>query len=154
MKRTLISACLLGVKCRHNGRDSKSEDVMKRFEGEELIPVCPEQLGGLSTPRPPAEIVGGDGADVLDGSAAVITVDGEDRTREFLHGAHQALEIAKSHNAAHAILKSKSPSCGCGQIYDGAFTGKLGDGDGVTAALLRRNGIQVTTEAEIETQES
>ena len=87
MKRVLISACLLGKKCRHNGRDSKSEDVMKRFEGEELIPVCPEQLGGLSTPRPPAEIVGGDGADVLDGSAAVITVDGEDRTREFLHGA-------------------------------------------------------------------
>ena len=72
----------------------------------------------------------------------------------FCTARHQALEIAKSHNAAHAILKSKSPSCGCGQIYDGAFTGKLGDGDGVTAALLRRHGIQVTTEAEIETQES
>ena len=153
MKRVLISACLLGVKCRHNGRDSKSEEVLERFGGDELVPVCPEQLGGLSTPRPPAEIVGGDGADVIDGSASVITVDGEDRTSEFLGGARQALEIAKSHNAAHAVLKSKSPSCGCGQIYDGAFTGKLGVGDGVTAALLRRHGIKVTTEIDIETDE-
>ena len=154
MKRVLISACLLGVKCRHNGCDSKSEEVMERFEGEKLIRVCPEQLGGLPTPRPPAEIVGGDGADVLDGAASVISVDGEDKTSEFLHGAHQALEIAKAHNATHAIFKSKSPSCGCGQIYDGSFTGKLGDGDGVTAALLRRHGIQVMTETEIEAQES
>lgn len=154
MKKVLISACLLGVKCRHNGRDSKSEDVMERFEGEELVPVCPEQLGGLPTPRPPAEIVGGDGADVLDGSASVITVDGEDKTREFLGGAHQTLEIAKSHNAAHAVLKSKSPSCGCGRIYDGSFTGEFGEGDGVTASLLRRHGIQVMTEADIETDES
>ena len=124
------------------------------FEGEELIPVCPEQLGGLSTPRPPAEIVGGDGADVLDGCASVITVEGEDKTREFLDGAHQTLEIAKSQNAAHAILKSRSPSCGCGRIYNGTFTGALGDGDGVTASLLRRHGIQVMTEADIETDES
>ena len=154
MKRVLISACLLGVKCRHNGRDSKSEEVMERFEGEELLPVCPEQLGGLSTPRPPAEIVGGDGADVLDGCASVITVDSEDKTREFLSGAHQTLEIAKSQSATHAVLKSNSPSCGCGRIYDGTFTGELGDGDGVTAALLRRQGIQVMTEADIETDES
>ena len=154
MKRVLISACLLGVKCRHNGRDSKSEEVMERFGGGELIPVCPEQLGGLSTPRPPAEIVGGDGAAVLDGCASVITVDGEDKTLEFLSGAHQTLEIAKSHNAAHAVLKSNSPSCGCGRIYDGTFTGELGDGDGVTAALLRRHGIKVMTEADIETDES
>ena len=151
MKRVLISACLLGVKCRHNGRDSKSEEVLERFGGDELIRVCPEQLGGLSTPRPPAEIVDGDGADVLDGSASVITVDGEDKTSEFLGGAHQALEIAKSHNATHAVLKSKSPSCGCGQIYDGTFSGNLGVGDGVTAALLRRHGINVTTETEVET---
>ena len=124
------------------------------FEGEELIPVCPEQLGGLSTPRPPAEIVGGDGADVLNGCASVITVEGEDKTREFLDGAHQTLEIAKSQNAAHAVLKSRSPSCGCGRIYNGTFTGELGDGDGVTASLLRRHGIQVMTEADIETDES
>ena len=127
---------------------------MERLGGDELVPVCPEQLGGLSTPRPPAEIVGGDGADVLDGSASVITVDGEDKTSEFLGGAHQTLEIAKSHNAAHAVLKSKSPSCGCGQIYDGTFSGKLGAGDGVTAVLLRRHGISVMTEADIETDES
>lgn len=154
MKKVLISACLLGVKCRHNGRDSKSEEVMERFEGEELVPVCPEQLGGLSTPRPPAEIVGGDGEDVLNGCASVITVEGEDKTREFLDGAHQTLEIAKSHNTTHAVLKSKSPSCGCGQIYDGSFTSKLSVGDGVTAALLRRHGIHVITEADIETDES
>ena len=154
MKRVLISACLLGVKCRHNGRDSKSEEVMGRFGGDELVPVCPEQLGGLSTPRPPAEIVGGDGADVLDGSASVITVDGEDKTSEFLGGAYQTLEIAKSHNAMHAVLKSKSPSCGCGRIYDGTFTRKLGNGDGVTAALLRRHGIHVMSEADIETNDS
>ena len=127
---------------------------MEKFEGEELIPVCPEQLGGLSTPRPPAEIVGGDGVDVLDGCASVITVEGEDKTSEFLGGAHQTLEIAKSQNAAHAVLKSRSPSCGCGRIYDGSFTGELGDGDGVTAALLRRHGIRVMTEADIETDES
>ena len=154
MTKVLISACLLGVKCRHNGRDSKSEEVMQRVEGDELIPVCPEQLGGLSTPRPPAEIVGGDGADVLDGCASVITVEGEDKTGEFLGGAHQTLEIAKSQNATHAVLKSRSPSCGCGRIYDGTFTGELGDGDGVTAALLRRHGIQVITEADLETREA
>lgn len=128
--------------------------MTEMFEGEELIPVCPEQLGGLSTPRPPAEIVGGDGTDVLDGCASVITVEGEDKTREFLDGAHQTLEIAKSQNAAHAVLKSRSPSCGCGRIYNGTFTGELGDGEGVTAALLRRHGIQVMTEADIETDES
>ena len=153
MKKVLISACLSGVKCRHNGRDSKSEEAMERFKEEELVPVCPEQLGGLSTPRPPAEIVGGDGADVLDGCASVITVDGEDKTSEFLGGAHQTLEIATSHNATHAVLKSNSPSCGCGQIYDGSFTSKLSKGDGVTAALLRRHGIHVMTETESEIDE-
>lgn len=127
---------------------------MEKFEGQELIPVCPEQLGGLSTPRPPAEIVGGDGGDVLDRCASVITVQGEDKTREFLCGAHQTLEIAKSHNATAAVLKSNSPSCGCGLIYDGTFTGELVDGDGVTSALLRRQGIQVMTDADIETDES
>lgn len=153
MKKVLISACLLGVKCRHNGRDSKSERVTKTFEADELIPICPEQSGGLPTPRPATEIVGGDGADVLDGAARVITVGGEDKTEAFLHGAHQGLEIAEIHNATHAVLKSKSPSCGCGTIYDGSFTGNLADGDGVTAALFRRHGIEIMTEAEIEVQE-
>lgn len=126
---------------------------MKTFEADELIPICPEQLGGLPTPRPPAEIVGGDGADVLDGVACVITVDGENKTEAFLHGAHQALEIAETHNATHAVLKSKSPSCGCGQVHDGSFAGNLIAGDGVTTALFRRHGIEIMTEAEIELQE-
>ena len=107
-------------------------------------------MGELSTPRPAAEIVGGDGADVLDGKARVVTVDGEDKTEAFLAGAYRALEIAQAHRATHAILKSKSPSCGCGQIYDGSFTGTLADSDGVTAALFRRHGIEITTEEDLE----
>ena len=153
MRKILISACLLGVQCRHNGCDSKSESVMGTFEADELIPICPEQFGGLPPPRPPAEIVGGDGADVLDGNARVMTVERENKTEAFLHGAQQALEIAERHNATYAVLKSKSPSCGCGQVYDGSFVGNVTAGDGVTAALFRRHGIEIMTEAEIEVQE-
>lgn len=152
MKKIVISACLIGEKCRYNGLDSKSQAVMNRFEEGSLIQICPEQMGGLSTPRPAAEIVGGDGADVIDGKARVITVDGEDKTAAFLAGAYRALESAQAHRATHAILKSKSPSCGCGKIYDGSFTGKLTDNDGVTAALFRRHGIKIMTEEDLENE--
>ncbi|MCZ6676474.1 MAG: DUF523 domain-containing protein [Candidatus Poribacteria bacterium] len=150
MKKVIVSACLIGVKCRYNGLDSKIEQVASRFGESELIPICPEQMGGLPTPRPPAEVVGGDGDDVLDGKARVITADGEDKTEAFLRGAYRALKIAQAHGATHAILKSKSPSCGCGQIYDGSFAGNLTDGDGVTAALFRRHGIKIITEKELD----
>ena len=150
MKKIVISACLIGEKCRYNGHDSKSEAVTNKFDVDSLIQICPEQMGGLSTPRPAAEIVGGDGEAVLDGKAQVVTVDGEDRTEAFLAGAYRALEIAQAQGATHAILKSKSPSCGCGQIYDGSFTGNLTDSDGVTAALLRRHGIEIMTEEDLE----
>ncbi len=150
MKKIVISACLIGVQCRYNGLDSKSEQVTQEFGANELIPICPEQLGGLPTPRPPAEIVGEDGDDVLDGKARVVTADGEDKTEAFLCGAHRALEIAQAHDATHAMLKSKSPSCGCGQIYDGSFSGNLTNGVGVTAALFRRHGIQIITEKDLE----
>lgn len=152
MKKIVISACLIGEKCRYNGRDSKSEAITNKFDVDSLIQICPEQMGGLSTPRPAAEIVGGDGDAVLDGRARVITVDGADRTEAFLAGAYRALEIAQAHGATHAILKSKSPSCGCGQIYDGSFTGNLTDSDGVTAALFRRHGIEIMTEADLENE--
>jgi len=152
MKKIVISACLIGEKCRYNGLDSKSEAVTDKFEANSLIQICPEQMGGLSTPRPAAEIVGGNGADVLDGRARVVTIDGEDKTEAFLAGAYRALEIAQAHGATHAILKSKSPSCGCGKIYDGSFTGDLIDSDGVTAALFRRNDIKITTEEDLENE--
>lgn len=119
------------------------------MEKEGLIPVCPEVFGGLTTPRTPNEIVGGDGDDVIDGEAKVITKDGEDVTEEFIKGARRALEIARIFNIKKAILKQRSPSCGNGKIYDGTFSGNLIEGDGVTAALFKRNGIEVISEEDL-----
>ena len=141
----VISACLLGVRCRYDGGDSRNETAIKQAEQSELIPVCPEESGGLPTPRPPAEIVGGDGGDVLDGKAKVMTADGADVTEAYLKGAHHALRVAQSNAATHVVLKARSPSCGCGNIYDGTFSGTLTSGDGVTTALLKRHGITVTS---------
>ncbi|MCY4404341.1 MAG: DUF523 domain-containing protein [Candidatus Poribacteria bacterium] len=141
--KMLVSACLLGVNCRYDGGNSRNENALKQQETDELIPVCPEEAGGLPTPRPAVEIVGGDGNDVLDGKARVKTADGQDKTKEFLEGAQHALELAQSQGATSVIFKSRSPSCGCGQVYDGSFSGTLISGDGVTAALLKRHGIEV-----------
>ena len=146
MKKVVVSACLVGVKCRYNGLDCGDRRLISKFAEREFIPICPEQIGGLPTPRPPVEIIGGAGEEVLDGSARVVTAGGEDRTEMFIQGAYRALKIAREHGATQAVFKSKSPSCGCGQIYDGSFTGRLTDGDGVTAALLRRHGLEVVTE--------
>lgn len=141
--KILISACLLGVNCRYDGGNSRDKDAIKRHQHDELVPVCPEEAGGLPTPRPAVEIVGGDGNDVLDGKARVLTADGVDKTEEFLKGAQIALELAQSEGATSVLLKSKSPSCGCGEIYDGTFSKTLVSGDGVTTALLKRHGIEV-----------
>ena len=143
--KVMISACLMGVRCRYDGGHSRNETVMNRKKTYQLIPVCPEESGGLPTPRPPAEIVGGDGNDVLKGKAKVMTADGTDVTEAYLRGAHHALEVAQSHGATQVILKARSPSCGCGDIYDGTFSGTLTSGDGVTTALLKRHGITVTS---------
>ena len=143
MKKILVSACLIGVNCRYDGDNSCNENVVNRMKTDELVPVCPEEAGGLPTPRPPVEIVGGDGNDVLDGKAKVLTADGEDKTEAFLKGARHALQLAQSQGATCVILKSRSPSCGCGTIYDGSFSGTLTSGDGVTTALLKRHGIKV-----------
>ena len=107
-------------------------------------------LGGLDTPRSPAEIQGGDGFDVLCGKAKVVNKAGEDVTAQYVKGAEIVLELCKKYGVTEAVLKEKSPSCGCGRIYDGTFTGTLTDGDGVTAALMKENGIKVYGESELE----
>jgi uncharacterized protein YbbK (DUF523 family) len=112
----------------------------------EVLPVCPEQLGGLPTPRPPAEIVGGSGEDVLDGQARVITRDGQDVTDNYLRGALEVLRLAQLAGVDEAILKERSPSCASTEIYDGTFSGTLRPGCGVTTALLRRHGIRVVSD--------
>lgn len=145
----LISACLLGIKCAWDGTDKyRNGKVIEALKNDELIPVCPEQLGGLDTPRLPQEIQGCSGEDVLDGRCRVRNVNGEDVTRQFIGGAVETLRTAQRFNIRQFIGKSGSPSCGCGQIYDGTFSKTLTDGNGVTAALLRRNGIKIISEEE------
>lgn len=145
----IVSACLAGLNCKYNGKNNIDERIVKLLAEGKCIPVCPEQLGGCTTPRPTAEISGGTGSDVLDGRCRVLTSDGEDVTDKFLKGAYETLEIAKISGIEKAVLKSRSPSCGCRRIYDGTFTGKLRDGNGVTAELMERNGIQIMTEDDL-----
>lgn len=144
----IISACLCGINTRYDGKNNLDEKIVKLLKEGKALLVCPEQLGGLPTPRPPYEIFGGSGACVLDGKCKVISVNGDDGTDKFIKGAKETLKIAKELNSKIAILKSKSPSCGKGEIYDGSFSGKKIKGNGVTAELLIRNGINVYTEDE------
>ncbi|HEY4533717.1 MAG TPA: DUF523 domain-containing protein [Fusobacterium sp.] len=139
-EKILISACLLGIPCRYDGRDNKIKNLTLLQEQFELIPVCPEQLGGLSTPRCPCEIQ----------KNKVISREGKDYTREFQKGAEESLKLAKQWNIKTALLKAKSPSCGFGQIYDGSFSRKLITGNGLTAALLEKEGIQIFSETELD----
>lgn len=145
----IISACLCGIDTRYDGKNNLNKNAVRLLEEGKAIIVCPEQLGGLSTPRPPHEIVGGAGAEVLDRKAKVISIEGRDGTEQFIKGAEATLEIARKVNADIAILKAKSPSCGKGKIYDGSFSGIKKDGNGVTSELLIRNGIKVYTEEEL-----
>lgn len=147
----LVSACLLGHRVRYDGAESASDsDILARWRAQGRVRAfCPEVAGGLSTPRPPAEIVGGTGEDVLDGTARVLTEAGADVTEAFLRGAHHALRAALDAGAKLALLKSKSPSCGAHQIYDGTFSASRRPGRGVTSALLARHGIHVFTEHEL-----
>lgn len=141
-----VSACLAGVPCRYDGGSNYCEAAGLRVALGEALCICPECLGGLSIPREPAEIVGGSAEDVLAGHARVLTKSGVDVTEAFVQGAYAALEFCKIHGIKEAILKAKSPSCGCGMIYDGTFSGHLIAGNGVAAALLRQNGIAVRVE--------
>lgn len=148
----LVSSCLCGEKCKYNGGDNLNEEVLEYLAKEEVIQVCPEVLGGLSTPRTPAEIVGGTAKDVLQGKAKVMTQSGEDVTSAFIRGAHEALNLAKRYQVKKAILKAKSPSCGKGKVYDGTFRGQLIVGNGITAEMLLEEGIEIMTEVEVMTQ--
>jgi uncharacterized protein YbbK (DUF523 family) len=139
-KPILCSACLLGVKCAYDGEIHLKESVLKLLGKENLIPVCPEQLGGLTTPRIESEIQGGD---------KVVNKKGEDVTEQFKRGAEETLKIAKLLNVEKAILKQRSPSCGGGQIYDGSFSKKVISGDGFTTRLLKENGIEVISEEDL-----
>ena len=134
--RILVSACLLGVCCRYDGQSKACPAVLELLKDHELIPVCPEQLGGLPTPRPPAEIQGD----------RVINREGIDVTAQYKKGAEEAARLYQLLRCDCAVLKARSPSCGCGEIYDGSFSGALISGNGITAQALNRLGIRVLTE--------
>lgn len=136
----LCSACLLGIDCKNNGRNNRDKKVLKLAKKEILIPVCPEQFGGLSTPREKS---------AQKSRKKVITESGKDVTKNFVKGAEEVLKIAKTLGVKEAILKQRSPSCGSGQIYDETFSRKIIKGDGVTTALLKRNRIKVISEEEL-----
>lgn len=138
-EKILISACLIGVNCKYNGGNNENELVTEYIKDKEIIIICPEIMGGLSTPRNPSEIK-------LD---KVITNKGQDVTENFKKGAEEALKLAKKFNVKKALLKSKSPSCGSNCIYDGTFTNTLIEGDGLTTKLLKQNGIEVITEKDL-----
>ncbi|MEO3944094.1 DUF523 domain-containing protein [Gorillibacterium sp. CAU 1737] len=146
----LVSACLAGMKVRYDGRDNLVETLGRFIEEGRALPVCPEVLGGLSTPREPAEIVGGTGEDVLDGHARIIDRTGCDVTTEFVSGAYEALRVAREAKATVVVLKESSPSCGSSRIYDGTHSGHKIPGMGVTAALLQREGIRVFSENQLD----
>jgi uncharacterized protein YbbK (DUF523 family) len=150
--KILVSACLLGNKVRYDANDvPTTSDLLDKWNAEgRLVSFCPEVAGGLSVPRLPAEIQSDDGNAVLDGTAKVLDNQGNDVSENFINGAKKALEAANSNNVKVAILKSKSPSCGSSFIYDGTFSSVQKVGQGVTTALLERNGIKVFSDLEIE----
>lgn len=137
--KILVSACLLGVSCRYDGKSKTYPLVAELCRRHQVVPVCPEIMGGLPTPRVPAERRG----------EQVVTQQGGDVTENYCRGAQQVLHLAKTLDCTAAVLKERSPSCGSGQIYDGSFTGTLTDGWGVAAQLLRENGICVVGESQL-----
>lgn len=143
-----ISACLVGIPCRYDGGTCFCLPAAALAARMGAVIVCAEVAGGLPTPRRPAEIIGGSGADVLDGLARVQDADGADVTEAFLAGALRAVELVERAGVRAAILKEGSPACGVRRIHRGAFDGSLGAGEGVTAALLRRHGIRIFSDEE------
>ncbi len=142
----LISGCLSGDNPSYDGTVKANKKMRTLVEKNKAIPVCPELLGGLKVPRERNEIFGASGEDVIAGKCRVISESGRDVTENFIRGAETVLSIAKKYNIKKAVLKSKSPACGCGQIYDGTFKARLIKGDGVVSALLKMNGIEVVDE--------
>ncbi|MEX3774441.1 DUF523 domain-containing protein [Pseudomonas sp. MYb118] len=150
MHKVLVSRCLLGHRVRYDGGASGPFDQLQQWlDDGRVVPLCPEVAGGLPTPRAAAEIPGGQGVQVLDGQASVITTEGEDVSAQFLAGAQQALALVQAHGIRIAVLKANSPSCGNRLTYDGTFSGVKVSGEGVTAALLTRHGVQVFSELEL-----
>lgn len=139
MEIILVSACLLGTNCKYNGKNNKNDKILEYIKDKYVIPICPEVFGGLSIPRIPSEIK----------DNSVINKEGIDVTKYFVNGSKKTLDIAKAFDIKKAILKQKSPSCGCGKIYDGTFSGNIIDGDGITTRLLKENGIEVITEEDL-----
>ncbi len=142
----LISACLLGKNCKYSGKSNKNSKLISILHNSKLIPVCPEELGGLPTPRTPAEIIKGNGIDVLNGKARILNRNGNDITENFLKGAKAVKDIVQGDSITLAIMKEGSPSCGVKEIYDGTFSGKKIAGIGVCTALLKDLGITVISE--------
>ena len=132
----LISACLVGINCKYNGGNNYNEKAFELVRSGKAIPICPEQLGGLKTPRDPAEIK------IVNQKRCVIDNKGNDVTDNFQKGAKEVLELAKKLNVEKVVLQSRSPSCGVGKIYSGDFDKKLIDGNGILAQLLIENGIE------------
>ena len=135
-----VSSCLLGIKCKYNGESNFNIKIDKLREKHTIVPICPEVLGGLSTPRVPSEIIG----------SKVVNQNGVDVTLNYINGAKKALDILKENNIDVVILKSKSPSCGKDYIYDGSFTHTLVNGDGITTRLFKKNGIKIYSENDFE----
>lgn len=138
-----VSACLLGINCKYNGGNNFNQKIFNLVKEGKAIPICPEQLGGLKTPRKPSEIK------VIDGKRYVINNEGEDVTENFEKGANEVLELARKLNIKKAVLQPRSPSCGVNKIYSGNFDKQLVDGNGITADLLIKNGIEVITPDEL-----
>lgn len=151
MQKILVSRCLLGHRVRYDGGSHGPFDLLARWQAQgRVVALCPEVAGGLPTPRPPAEIAGGRGGRVLDGTSQVFTVHGEDVSAAFIRGAEQAVELVRAHDIRLAILKARSPSCGNRENYDGSFSGMRVPGEGVTAAALKRLGVLVFSEEELD----
>jgi len=142
----IVSACLLGVNCRYDGKNCENKEVKEYLKDKNYVLVCPEQLGGLSTPRLPSELKCRSGEETYQSSGRVVDSQGRDVTKEFIKGAEETLKIARIFGAKIALLKSRSPSCGSEYIYSGDFDGKLKKGMGVTASLLKKNGILILSE--------
>ncbi|WP_336787198.1 DUF523 domain-containing protein [Paenibacillus sp. MMO-177] len=145
----LVSSCLAGLEVRYNGTHCLNSKIREWVEQKKAMTICPELMGGFTTPREPAEIIGGNGEDVLDGNALVIERSGRDVTELYVKGAKAALDVARELGATVIVLKENSPSCGSSFIYNGEFVGKRIAGNGVTSALLKRHGFKVISEAEL-----
>lgn len=145
----LVSACLLGIDCKYNGSNNDNIKVKEYLKNKEFIIVCPEQLGGLTTPRDPSEIIKLDNSEIMDKNYKVISNKNIDVTENFIKGANETLKIAQIYNCKEAILKDGSPSCGSNFIYDGSFTGNKIKGEGLTAKLLKDNNLKVISENDL-----